>query len=181
RLTSPFVVKPLAEGGSIGIDQRAFCPGWEEAARQVATLQEALACPVLIEEFLEGDEVSICLMGADGDSAQLAAVRLDVEGFDLARGIWSMEVKKTLTRPTENTPITHALDPALLRACRRLFDSFEKVDYMRIDGRMTRDGFRLIELTPDVHLGPTASFAQSMASLGVEYPDMWRTLISLAT
>lgn len=181
QMTPPFVVKPLLEGGSIGIDQRAFCKSWKDAVRQVAVLQKALNCPVLVEEFLEGDEISICLMGRSGASARFAAVQVHVEGFDLAKGIWSMELKKTLGASPQNVPVTDNIDKRLEHRCRALFDSFEKIDYMRIDGRMTKDGFRLIELTPDVHLGPTASFAQAMMSTGISYEEMWAELVSLGT
>ncbi len=181
QMTPPFVVKPLLEGGSIGIDQKAFCKSWKEAVRQVSVLQMALQCPVLVEEFLEGDEVSICLMGRSGASARFAAVQVDVEGFDLAKGIWSMDLKKTLGAAPQNIPVTGKIDTRLEHHCRALFDSFEKIDYMRIDGRITKDGFRLIELTPDVHLGPNASFAQAMMSTGISYEEMWAELIALGT
>ena len=181
RMEPPFVVKPLLEGGSIGIDQRAFCKTWKEAIRQVSVLQKALKCPVLVEEFLEGDEVSICLMGRTGASARFAAVQVEVDGFDLSKGIWSMELKKTLGASPKNVPVTADIDERLEHHCRALFDSFEKIDYMRIDGRITKDGFRLIELTPDVHLGPSASFAQAMMSTGISYDEMWAELLLLGT
>ena len=181
QMTPPFVVKPLLEGGSIGIDQRALCKSWKDVMRQVSVLQRALQCPVLVEEFLEGDEVSICLMGRSGSSARFAAVQVEVEGFDLAKGIWSMELKKTLGTAPRNVPVTAEIDKQLEHHCRSLFDSFEKIDYMRIDGRITKEGFRLIELTPDVHLGPGASFAQAMMSTGISYEEMWAELVSLGT
>jgi D-alanine-D-alanine ligase-like ATP-grasp enzyme len=92
-----------------------------------------------------------------------------------------MELKKTLGASPKNVPVTADIDERLEHHCRALFDSFEKIDYMRIDGRITKDGFRLIELTPDVHLGPSASFAQAMMSTGISYDEMWAELLLLGT
>lgn len=43
----------------------------------------------------------------------------------------------------------HGVDPALWRKSEALIDLLGKTDVMRIDGRLTADGFKVIELTQD--------------------------------
>lgn len=179
-LRAPFVVKPVFEGGSIGINQDSLCHTWADVIAQTSRLKTSLGAPVMIEEFVEGEEVSICLMGgSNAETRRLAAVRLEVDGFDVVHNVWSMEIKKSRAYARRNIPITDMLPQAVLEASHALFEAFEKIDFLRIDCRVREESYQLIELTPDVHLGSTASFAQAMASTGLDYDEMWQHLIAL--
>lgn len=176
----PFVVKPLLEGGSIGIDENSLCKSWQDVANQYQRLCKSLGGALMIEEFIEGDEISICLLGTRGQEALLGAVQLSIPGYDIPKGIWSLELKKNRKLIPTNIDIADQISQELELSCRQLFESFEKVDFMRIDGRLTSKGFKLIELTPDVHMGPNAAYASSMYSQGLSYEGMWDELLSVA-
>ncbi|HSB63190.1 MAG TPA: D-alanine--D-alanine ligase, partial [Thermoanaerobaculia bacterium] len=59
----PAVVKPNDEGSSKGIHDDSFARGPDEARRLVERLRGLYECPVLVEEYLPGPEVTVGVMG----------------------------------------------------------------------------------------------------------------------
>src|SRR5437660_4801847 len=64
-LQFPLIVKPASEDGSVGIDAGAVVHGLRELMERVSMIQEKFDCPALIEEFIEGREVYVGVMGND--------------------------------------------------------------------------------------------------------------------
>src|SRR5256714_11617141 len=59
------IVKPASEDGSVGIDAGAVVRTLKELMERVAMIQEKFDCPALIEEFIEGREIYVGVMGND--------------------------------------------------------------------------------------------------------------------
>jgi len=176
----PVVVKPVYEGGSIGINKKSLCRTWREAVKQIQRLFEALGGPIMVECFVEGEEVSVCMLGQSGCRPRYnVALKFDVENFDISRSIWSMELKKTDNHSRIDSIVTEDLPSEVIENVGELFASFEKVDFMRVDGRMKNGIFHLIELSPDVNLSSQGLFFKAMNSIGLDYASMWSELLEL--
>jgi len=61
-----------------------------------------------------------------------------------------------------------------------LFQSFDKIEFMRIDGRFHNGQFFLIELSPDCYLGDDCAFFYAFKNRGIQYEEMFSMLIENA-
>jgi len=169
----PLIVKPIREGGSIGILARNYCTSTESARALALELLQQHRQPVIAEEFIEGSEVSISLLGVGGDVQALGASRLEFNGsVTLPPGfIYGVEVKKAGALDRRWVPEQSVLNPELKARCMALFRSLSKIELLRVDGRIRDGEFVLLELTPDIHLGRRASFSQGLVSAGCAHEE----------
>jgi D-alanine-D-alanine ligase len=177
-LHPPLVVKPNFEGGSIGISQKNMTKRTSDAKRICLRLMRNFKQPILVEEFAEGREISLVMVGSPGKIILAEAVELALEGIDLSRTIFGYELKKT----EPFTPITHKLITSELPSnfysrAERLFDALEKVDVIRVDGRLLHGDISVIELSPDVHFGRGCTVAAAFELKGIGYEEMIRKIL----
>jgi len=181
-LKLPLVVKPLYEGSSIGIDSNSLCRDYNSAKTKAITLLSQFKQPVLMEEFISGKELVGCFIG-NNDKIILKefveVVSPENENYFLSN-LFTAENKHT-----EKIPFIHRkiCDDMLIKEMPKLIDLFlslGKMDFMRIDGRLTDDGFYLIELTPDAYIGDDCSFADIYNSIGKSYEELLYDIINAA-
>ena len=91
--------------------------------------------------------------------------------------IWGYEEKK-IDDSKVDFIVSHLTTPQEREQAIHIFQSFEKVEYMRIDGRVTDSGFYLLELSPDCYLGPESDFEIAMKEqLNLDYPGCLKFII----
>ena len=175
----PVIVKPSMEGSSIGISDDSIADSLEDAILKTRRIIEDFH-PLLVEEYVDGCEVSICLAGHSNDIFLCEAVELIVDGeTDFHHQIWGLESKKGGKAKCDRRIVTNQIDESVLREAKRLFSDLGKVDYMRIDGRMYEGRFHLIELTPDCSLHPACFMAKAFEARGMNYDEMVEALASI--
>ncbi|MEO7273616.1 MAG: D-alanine--D-alanine ligase, partial [Vicinamibacterales bacterium] len=76
-LTFPVIVKPAREDGSIGIEFNAVVNSIRELMERIDWLHANFNSPVLIEEYVEGREIYVGVIGNDNATA-LPPVELDL-------------------------------------------------------------------------------------------------------
>ena len=176
----PAVIKPNFEGGSIGMTAKNLVEHPRDAAPIVKRLLTAFHQPVILEQFIRGREVSIVLAGNATDVlVQPIEITLLGDGPPLSDTIWTFETKKLYTREALYTPV-NVLTEQERANVRRLYQYLQKAEYLRIDGRLTADGFIPFELSPDVYLGVDGAVATAFAHHGVTHDAMLEHLLSLA-
>ena len=178
NLQFPVIIKPNCEGSSIGISDDNIADNYDDALSKVATLLGKFS-PVLVEEYIDGQEVSICIVGRN-NIQYCEAISLVVDGKDYFKHkIWGYETKKCGMSLVTRQNISNNISPDIIDTAKKLFLDLGKVDYMRIDGRINQDKFYLIELTPDCSLHPECFMANTFYSNNKNYADMIDTLIGL--
>lgn len=176
----PAIVKPNCEGSSIGISDDSIAYDHQDAHRKARNLLRGFK-PILVEEYIEGVEVSICLAGTRERVQVCEAVMLKVNGMShFNNQIWGFESKKGGQAYCEREIITKEVDPKVLHEAKRLFYELGKVDYMRIDGRIRQGKFYLIELTPDCSLHPECFMSTAFCHTGHSYTAMVKALVELS-
>jgi len=173
----PVIVKPKREDGSIGIEFNAVVGSIKELMERIDALHADLNSPVLIEEYIEGRELYVAVLGNDPPVA-LPIVELNLS--DLPEGmprIAGTEVKwergteayrKTKLRlPTDLSEETVAeIQATAVSACRAL----EVRDYARVDMRLAPDGTcYTLEVNPNPWLHSTAEFALAARESGRDH------------
>jgi len=184
----PVIVKPKREDGSIGIEFSAVVGSIKELMERIDALHADLNSPVLIEEYIEGRELYVSVLGNDPPVA-LPVVELDLS--DLPEGtpkIAGTEVKwergteayrKTKLRmPDDLSEETVAeLQETAVKACRAL----EIRDYSRVDLRLTPDKvIYTLEVNPNPWLHSTAEFALAAKQSGRDYVGLIEEIVNLA-
>jgi len=159
-LQFPVVVKPNDEGSSKGIrgNPLAFTPG--DARRQCCWLQERYGCPVLVEEFLPGMEVTVALTG-NGPRSHVLGMMEIAPANPGSPFVYSLDVKRDFERQ-----VCYRVPPRLpehvrsVLACRALtaYRLLGCRDFARLDFRFDAAGEpRFLECNPLPGLNPHSS------------------------
>src|SRR5205823_466560 len=86
-LRFPLFAKPAAEGSSMGITAASVCENEEQLAAAIERLSKY--GPVLVEEFLSGDEFTVGLVDGEAVGVMQVVPRRKDEAF-----VYSLEVKR---------------------------------------------------------------------------------------
>lgn len=182
NLKLPLVVKPLDEGGSIGISTNNLVRSYSDAIDKCKELL-IFYDNLLVEEYIDGYELCVILFGNRREIKIKGASMLKIGDTTYLKDfIWGYESKK------EKNPNTKAVsvDASYLvteedwKKFENLFFELGKVDLIRIDGRINENGFQLIELSPDPHIGQGASVAKVFSLNHIDYATMIRAFIENA-
>jgi len=162
----PVLVKPAWEGSSKGIRQ---CCLVEEPGRLVAAVAKMLEDyqqPVLVEEFVEGDELTVGIIG-NAPPRILGAMRI-VPRTPSARFIYSLEVKRDFERqvfyehpPQLSAEVMEFTEKAALAA----FAALGCRDVARVDFRVKSGVPYFLEINPLPGLNPETSDLVILARL----------------
>jgi D-alanine-D-alanine ligase len=184
----PVIVKPKREDGSIGIAFSAVAGSIKELMERIDALHADLNAPVLIEEYIEGRELYVSVLGNDPPVA-LPVVELNLD--DLPEGtprIAGTEVKwergtaayrKTKLRFPDDLGegLLAEIQETAVKACQAL----EVRDYARVDFRLTpRRRFYALEVNPNPWLHSTAEFSLAAKQSGREHADLIQEIVDLA-
>jgi D-alanine-D-alanine ligase len=184
----PVIVKPKREDGSIGIEFNAVVGSIKELMERIDALHADLDSPVLIEEYIEGRELYVAVLGNHPPQA-LPIVELNLS--DLPEGtprIAGTEVKwergtaaykRTKLRLPEDLTeekVTEIQETAV-RACRAL----EVRDYARVDMRLMADGTcHTLEVNPNPWLHSSAEFALAAKASGRDFASLIQEIVVMA-
>jgi len=178
-LSLPLIVKPNFEGGSIGISQENLVYNYTDAKNITKKLLEVFKQPILIEEFIEGDEISF-VVGGNSDNLFLEAIRLYSNEINLKQNIMSYELKKLKNINIERELYTQNIEMELIKKIKNLYFKLGKVNLIRIDGRIKNNKFYCIELSPDVNLNSSSTVATAFQLKGFSYSEALEEIINLS-
>jgi len=180
-LTPPLIVKPNFEGGSIGIDEKSLAFNIQDAKQRAQDLMSAGYDQIMVQKFIEGDEVSFIVFGNQNEIkvTECVKLRLDTNEIDLSKTVYSLDIKKHARFKEINEVINNSVIDREKIKVKELFKSFTKCELLRVDGRIDKNGnFFCIELTPDVWLGENSSIFHAFSYNGYSYESMLRLIIS---
>jgi D-alanine-D-alanine ligase len=187
-LQFPVIVKPAREDGSIGIEFSAVVNSIRELMERMDWLHTNFDSPVLIEEYVEGREMYVGVLGNDKPEA-LPVIELDLS--KLPEGmprIAAAEVKwgkgTTAYRDTKSAVATDLPEEtalALQHAAVAAYQALELRDYGRVDMRLQADGgVQVIEVNPNPWLSSRAEFAMAARKAGRTYSQLVAEIVELA-
>ncbi len=186
RLDYPLIVKPAREDGSIGIDREAVVRDRRALEHACARVLERHRQPALIEEYIEGRELNVSLLGSPSRALPIGEIDFSALPASHPRIVTHAAKWDELSLEFRATPPIAAQLPDELRARveRLACAAFEAIgcrDYGRVDLRLAADGTPyVIEVNPNCDLAPDAGFAKAAARAGLSYPDLLAELVALA-
>jgi D-alanine-D-alanine ligase len=187
-LQFPVIVKPAREDGSIGIEFSAVVNSIRELMERMDWLHANFDSPVLIEEYIDGREIYVGVLGNDKPEA-LPVVELDLSKLpDGTPRIAAAEVKWGKgTKAYRDTKSAIATDlpeetlATLQKTAVAAYQALELRDYGRVDMRLQPDGrVQVIEVNPNPWLSSRAEFAMAARKSGRTYTQLIEEIVELA-
>jgi D-alanine-D-alanine ligase len=187
-LQFPVIVKPAREDGSIGIEFSAVVSSIRELMERMDWLHANFDSPVLIEEYIEGREMYVGVLGNDKAEA-LPVVELDLsklpEGMPkiaAAEVKWGKGTKAYRdTKSAIATDLPEETLAALQQTAVAAYQALELRDYGRVDMRLQADGrVQVIEVNPNPWLSSRAEFAMAARKSGRTYNQLIEEIVELA-
>ncbi len=177
HLRSPFVVKPLYSACSIGVNESSLCGNDNLARHQAEKLFAAGLEPVVCEEFIKGEDISLCFIEERGTIVKrCVGVYRGIDGKSpFYNRLFTFDDKMNMTPPI--SVLSDILVQNAWTLAEDLIHRLRKLDIMRIDGRLNKDGFVFIEFTPDIHLSLESIFMGSFNAAGCPPAELLHYII----
>jgi D-alanine-D-alanine ligase len=189
----PLLVKPPQEDASLGITQKSIVNDVKELLDVMGSTQQEFQSPVLVEEFIDGREFYVGLLGNQNVTA-LPLIELDFSGYppNLPKiASWDAKWGTDGEGAGEEFKGTHSIFPAdvpeeleekMKQVAIASFQALRLRDYARIDLRVTpREEIYVIEANPNCYLEKESEFARAAAKSGLEYQALIGRIIELAS
>ncbi len=186
-LRYPLVVKPAFEDSSEGISNASLVSDEAALKERAAFVHERWKQPAIAEEYIEGREFYVALLGNDrltifpprecffetngGEGPLLLTYRVK----------WNAEYRQKW-----NIKFGFAdLDPSILknieRVCKKVYRVLQLRDYGRIDLRLTPDNkIFILEANPNPDIAYGEEVAESAEKAGLSYENLIEKILRLA-
>ncbi|HMB04529.1 MAG TPA: ATP-grasp domain-containing protein [Isosphaeraceae bacterium] len=179
----PLIVKPALEGSSKGIRSHSLVDDEARAVAVARRLADDYAQPVLVEQFIEGDEVTVGLIGNAPTVECLGVMRVGPKEKG-GRFVYSLEIKRDWAHGVEYEAPARLAVEVHERLCTAALQAFEALgcrDLARIDFRIRDGAPHFLEANPLPGLAPAWSDLVILArGYGIDHPDLIRTILRTA-
>ncbi len=178
----PVFIKPIHEGSSKGIHSGSRVESPADITEATSKLLEWYHQPIMVEEFITGDEVTVGMLG-NYPPAILGIMRI-VPRKNSPYFVYSLEVKREWESlvdyecPAQFGPgILQEITNASLKA----FEVLGCRDFARLDFRVTAEGAYFLEINPLAGLNPRSSDLCIMAKkVGYTYEALISGILKAA-
>jgi D-alanine-D-alanine ligase len=188
RLEFPLIVKSLTEHASLGISQASIVDSDEKLVERVAFVHERLRTDAIAEQFLEGREYYVSIIGNDRLLA-LPVWELVFENMPASAALIATEKVKhdvayqkrrgIFQRVADNLP--NGTAARIVQTSKRIYRLLELDGYARIDYRLATDGsLYFLDANPNPEIAESEELAMAAKHVGIEYPELLTRVINLA-
>lgn len=179
-LRYPLVVKPRHESTSYGLKLVHDAMAAELA---IATVVRRYRQPALVEEYVEGREICLALLGNGPTLQCLPAVEIDFGGRELRMMTKADKFHGREDEPTRVCPAP--LDRWLLSRIEEVavatFEAVHCQDYARVDLRVDADGTPwMLEINSMASLGAGGSYVAAAQAAGYDFTAVVNRIVEVA-
>jgi D-alanine-D-alanine ligase len=178
----PAIIKPAYEGSSKGIHPNSLVDSAKEAAKTTGEMLELYKQPVLVEQFIDGDEVTVGMLG--NSPAKVLGMMKIIPRKQSNRFVYTVEVKRDwrnlvdyecparLKETTTDKINEYSLKTFKMLGCR---------DFSRIDFRISADGIPyMLEINPLPGLGDYSDLIIMAVKLGWKHEELIASVFNAA-
>jgi D-alanine-D-alanine ligase len=207
-LEFPVIVKPLNQDGSVGISEKSVANDIKELMERISFIHTQVGAPALIEEFVEGREIYVGILG-NGKAEALPIIEWDFSKISSSlpkiatqQAKWNTESEAFKAPEIFPEDLPQSLVKSIQDAALLAYRALKLRDYGRVDFRLRKkkgvvleknSGAKedrpeeaalwepyLIEVNPNPYLDPKAEMAMAARKRGLKYPDLLETIIEHA-
>jgi len=179
QLKFPLIVKPSREDGSIGIKRDAVVDDQKSLIKKVNDTIEKYNQPALVEEFIEGREVDVGIIGRE-KLIVLPVLEINFtlptgeRNFFSYNGKWEeMSIYYLGTTYQCPTRLNVALKKTLKKMAKKAYKLMGVKDYGRIDFRISNDGnIYILEVNPNPDISRDSGLARMARAYKMTYENL---------
>jgi len=186
KLGYPLVVKSLYEEASLGISQASLVTNDEKLTERVAFMHETFGVDVIAEEYIEGRELYVGVVGNRRLHAfpvwemMLDQLPENAPRIATRKVKWDLAYQKKYHIDTAAAELPPGTAEHINKLCTNIYRVLKMSGYARIDLRLAADGkVYVLEANPNPDLQRAEDFAQSALAEGVEYPVLIQRIVNL--
>lgn len=188
RFGFPAFVKPLGEESSDGIARASFGRNEKDTIERARFLHEKLGCDAMIEEYVEGRELYVSVLGnrkitilparelffGDLPETEPKFATFRAKWDDAYRAKWGIRNGPAASLPAK-------IEKKLPEFARRVYSLLKIKGTVRLDLRLTPEGeLVFIEANPNPSLARGEDFASSAATAGIDYEALIQRILDYA-
>jgi len=190
NLPFPLIVKPGCEDASVGINLNSVVDNEEALRIKIEEIVKNYQQPALVEEFIDGREFNVALLGIEGQGVQALPVS-EIDFSSLPENtprICCYEAKwfedhelYRATPPVCPARINERLRRKLQSLAVAAFKAMGCRDYARVDMRLSPRGEAyILEVNPNPDVSLNAGYARALKAASLPYHKFWEILINNA-
>ncbi len=186
RVAYPLIVKSSFEDASLGIAQASIVNNEEKLAERVAFMHETYGTDVMAEEFIDGREVYLGLIGNTRvETFPVWEMKFNkwpegVPRIATEKVKWDVRYQIARDIQTEAADLPEDVRRRIARIGRQVYKVLGLSGYARVDMRLGEDGrVHVIEANPNPDLAHDEDFAKSARAGGLEYPQLVERILRL--
>jgi D-alanine-D-alanine ligase len=188
RLKFPLFIKPAEDEASYGISQASFVEDDAALEERVRFIHERWNQPALVEEYIDGREIYVSLLG--NDKLKVLPFREVIFGeipegqprFSTFKAKWDDAYRKRWgIQNIFAEPFPNGTNQKIAKICKSVYRALRIRGYGRIDLRVTPAGeIVVLEANPNPNLDRDDEFAQSAIKAGIRFPRVVQRILKLA-
>jgi D-alanine-D-alanine ligase len=186
ELGTKAIVKPAWEDASEGIDAKAVVTDLEGLRHAVSRVVEGMRQPALLEQFIDGREVTASLLGTPPRVLPLGEIDFTTMKAGMPHIVsyaakWCPESDEYQQTPSVGCKLDDATEHRIARIARTTAAALGLLDIARLDLRMdARGGLYVIDVNPNCDLAPDAGFAKAGARGGLSHGELLDAVMARA-
>jgi D-alanine-D-alanine ligase len=187
NLRMPLFVKPLRSDSSLGIGGKSLVHDAVALMERVAYIRKELNDSALAEEYIEGREFFVGVLG-NAQAKALPPVEVDFTGFPEgvpkvldSKAKWDVRSKEYKGTKSVLAILPDELRARLQKVAVDAYRALRVRDYGRVDIRLTETGeIYVLEVNASCYLERSSEFAMAAAAAGMDYPQLIERIVQLA-
>ncbi len=191
KLRFPLIVKPVAEGSSMGITNKSVVFDMLSLKHQVKKILDAFNEPALIEPFLVGREFSVSMLGnppeflpiIEPDHSMLPKKYLPFDSYEVK---WFFEEQGHADYLKCPAKLEKSLQKKIEKICLDVWEALEVKDWCRIDIKCDKKGNPFVlEINSPAGIAPpeasmTSYFPLTARAAGISYEQLLMRIVNSA-
>lgn len=192
ELKYPLIVKPSNTDNSIGITNESVVTNKKELARQMEKVIVGLSSPALVEEYIEGDEYDISILGSEDDDLRVLPLSRSIFTH-MPKSHWHIysynskfdNVEKEIynkivvQKPPRN--VNKRLLSLITEIALDTYNILDCHDYGRVEVKVDKNhNPYVLELNPNPSINKGDCVPEVAKIIGMEYGDFLEEIINLA-
>lgn len=191
ELNYPLIIKPGNTDNSIGITNDSVVTNKKELDRQLKKVILGMGSPVLVEEYIEGDEYDVTILGSDESDFRVLPHSRSIFK-NMPEGYWhiypyeskwseksNVYDKIIIQRPPKN--IGRKLESLISEIALDTYNILDCHDYGRVEIRVDEeDNPYVLELNPNPSINIGDCIPAVAELIGMDYGDFLEEIIKMA-
>ncbi|MCA9194568.1 MAG: ATP-grasp domain-containing protein [Planctomycetales bacterium] len=185
KLQFPIFVKSVIDDASLGISQSSVVQDDQELQERVAFIHEHTRADALAEEFIQGREFYVGVLGNDRLQTlpiwELKFTKSDIPIIATRKVKWDRKYQEHLGVVTDQAVgLEPAIERQIKRLCKKVYKALDLSGYARMDLRMRGDGrIYVLEANANPNLAYGEDFAESAERDGIGFEDLLSKIVNL--